>query len=292
MNPAPLYTGRFAPSPTGPVHLGSLVAALASFLDARANGGHWLLRIDDLDPPREAPGAAGVIIEGLQRHGMEWDGPVVYQSQRGAAYEAAIQQLQPGGALFHCTCSRAALREHGGACPGICHHRHTPPAEPHSIRLRIECGLPAVDDRIQGHITARQDDACTDVVLRRRDGLYAYPLAVVVDDAARGVTDVVRGADLLDATPGQIALQHALGLPTPRYAHVPVIVAADGRKLSKQNHAPALDASRAAANLRLALRFLGQAAPEGDSTAAILDAAIRHWRPNLIPPLRAARLPS
>lgn len=278
------YRGRFAPSPTGPLHLGSLIAALASYLDARHNGGAWLVRMDDLDPPREEAGAADRILHSLERHALHWDEDVVWQGQRGAAYEQALQALADRGCLFHCTCTRAQLGP-DGACAGRC--RGDSPVAGISSALRV---------RVPDHFTARFDDALQgpqeealfashpDFVVKRKDGLYAYQLAVVVDDGAMGITHVVRGSDLMDSTGRQLCLQSLLGLPAPHYAHLPVITTAAGQKFSKQNQAPALDDSRAGCNLRLALRFLGQELPPARrEPAAILEFAAARWNPARIP---------
>ena len=243
------YVGRFAPTPSGPLHQGSLVAALGSFLDARQSVGRWLLRIDDLDPPREVAGATDTILRQLDRHGLHWDGPVFHQRDRAPAYRQALEQLrrQHPAAVFACDCSRARLggqgmrRGAGGMplYPGYCRDRDRVP-EPYAWRLRAE-GRVGFHDRVQGDYAQRLEDAVGDFVLRRRDGLFAYQLAVVVDDADQGVNQVVRGADLIDNTPRQILVQRHLGIPTPAYAHLPVARNAAGDKLSKQTHAPPLD---------------------------------------------------
>src|SRR5579862_4254783 len=226
------YVGRFAPSPTGDLHLGSLYTAAASFLDARAHAGRWLVRMEDVDRPREVPGAAARILATLEAFGFEWDGEVVRQSERDCDYAAALEALAARGLTFACSCSRSMLADEE-RYPGHCRERLHAPGMATAIRLRVEPRVVEFTDRIQG--TFRQDVAAAvgDAVLRRRDRLFSYLLAVVVDDAAQGVTHVVRGADLLDNTPRQIYLQGALGLPTPRYAHVPALVEADGSKLAK-----------------------------------------------------------
>jgi glutamyl-Q tRNA(Asp) synthetase len=273
------YRGRFAPSPTGPLHLGSLIAALASFLDARHYGGAWLVRMEDLDPPREEPGAADNILNSLQHHGLQWDEAVLYQSTRSAAYAAALAALAHGGHSFSCDCSRAIL-DADGACRGDCRTRQQDIAGRRAIRTVVP---PACEihftDLLQGpqHIALGQSLA--DFVVRRRDGLDAYQLAVVVDDATQGITHVVRGSDLLDSTPRQIFLQQTLAYPMPCYAHLPVITTAAGQKFSKQNHAPALDSDHATDNLRYALRFLHQKDPPASllGVEALLAYAIEHW---------------
>ncbi len=259
------YVGRFAPSPTGPLHFGSLIAALASWLDARAHGGQWLLRIEDIDPPREQAGAAQTMPAVLAAHGLHADDVAVYQSQRSDHYRRALQQLLDRGDAFYCTCSRTELTItgglHRGRCHGDCRDQRTPPNEPHAVRLLVGDTTVGFDDRLQGHYQQSLDNVVGDFVLWRKEDLPAYQLAVVVDDAAQGITDVVRGCDLLDNTPRQILLQQQLHLSTPRYAHLPVIVNAAGQKLSKQNLARALDPARAVDNLRAALAFLGQPQP-------------------------------
>jgi glutamyl-Q tRNA(Asp) synthetase len=270
-----VYRGRFAPSPTGPLHLGSLLAAVASYLDARAHGGVWLLRVEDIDPPREQPGAAAAMLDSLRRHGLLWDGPVVYQRDRSAAYDAALADLDARGLLLHCRCPRRVLGP-DGACGGRC--RDAPAKEPAALRVRVDPDWDsAFDDLIQGHQGAAPLPA--DFVLRRRDGLYAYQLAVVVDDRDQAISHVIRGADLLPVTPRQRYLQHLLGCPHPAYGHCPVLLGHDGRKLSKQNRAPALDDSRPAENLRRVLAMLRQPSPPAAlrDPAALLSFAARHW---------------
>ncbi len=283
------YRGRFAPSPTGPLHLGSLIAALASYLDARHNGGAWLVRMEDLDPPREEKDAAGRILDSLRDHGLLWDETVCFQSQRGAAYAAALKQLSESGHLFYCDCTRQQLGP-DGACRGRCAPRQGQLGKPTATRVAVPPGC-RIDfmDEIQGTVTTALGVELPDFVVRRKDDLYAYQLAVVVDDAWQGITHIVRGSDLLDSTPRQIFLQKLLGLPTPRYSHLPVITDASGQKFSKQNHAPALDSHDAPANLRTALDFLGQPKPPAGlrTTAPILQFASRNWRPGEIPAVPA-----
>lgn len=276
--------GRFAPSPTGPLHFGSLVAALGSWLAARQAGGEWLVRIEDLDPPREVPGASEAQLRTLAAFGLRADGVVVRQSQRSALYRQALQQLLDAGDAFECHCSRSDLvDEHGvhRACrPG---RRRPDPA----IRLRVADGeCIAFDDGLQGRVEQDVARAVGDFVLRRADGLWAYQLAVVVDDAAQGVTDVVRGADLLASTPRQILLQRRLGLPTSRYLHLPVVVDVEGRKLSKSLAAMPLDDAAPLPALHAAWAFLGQArdAVSGaTSAAAFLDRARAEFEPSRLP---------
>lgn len=255
-DPSPRYRGRFAPSPTGPLHFGSLLAALGSWLFARGAGGEWLVRIEDLDPPREVPGAAEVQLATLAAFGLVSDGPVWRQSERGEHYRAALERLLGEGAAFPCLCSRTDL----AAARGI--HRECAPRDHRrspSFRLRVEEGLRiGFEDRIQGRFEQDLSATVGDFVLRRAGGLWAYQLAVVVDDAAQAVTEVVRGADLLDSTPRQILLQRRLGLPTPAYAHLPLVLDAHGRKLSKSSAATPVDAADPLPALRAAWAFLGQ----------------------------------
>ena len=285
--------GRFAPSPTGPLHFGSLLAALGSWLMARAAGGEWLVRIEDLDPPREVAGAAAAQLQALAAFGFESDAPVLWQSTRSDAYQAALDRLLASGDAFACHCSRSDLAHDSGihrqCVPGA--HRGDP-----SIRLRVpEGSVVAFDDAIQGHWVQDVAREVGDFVLKRADGWWAYQLAVVVDDAAQGITDVVRGADLLDSTPRQVLLQRALGLPTPRHAHLPLVVDAQGRKLSKSLAALPVDPADPLPALRIAWRALGQD-PRGlagaGSAASALRIASAAFEPARIPrgpvPLPAA----
>jgi glutamyl-Q tRNA(Asp) synthetase len=283
--PAVSYRGRFAPSPTGPLHFGSLLAALGSWLLARRAGGEWLVRVEDLDPPREVPGAAAAQLQALAGFGLESDRAVVWQSTRGDAYRAALDRLLASGRAFACHCSRTALAADGGI------HRHCVPGAERpdpAIRLRVPDGARmAFEDAIQGRFEQDVAAAVGDFVLRRADGPWAYQLAVVVDDAAQGITDVVRGADLLDSTPRQILLQRALGLPAPRYAHLPLALDADGRKLSKSLAALPVDPADPLPALRAAWAALGQAPAAVDSAAPVdawLRAALAAFDPAAIPP--------
>ena len=284
-----MVTGRFAPSPTGPLHFGSLVAALASWLDARAAGGRWLVRMEDLDRPRTQPGAADEILRALERFGLGWDGEVVYQSRRTGLYESALRGLAPR--CYWCGCTRREVADSSlglaldGAAiyPGTC-RRGLPHGRPaRALRLRVDDTPVRFVDRVQGPREQVLSRDVGDFVLYRADGQFAYQLAVVVDDADQGVTDVVRGADLLDSTPRQIVLQRLLGYATPRYLHAPVAVNAAGEKLSKQTGAAPLDLARPEAELARALAFLGQ--PED------LGEALRRWNPALIPARSAAAPP-
>jgi glutamyl-Q tRNA(Asp) synthetase len=296
-----MYTGRFAPSPTGPLHFGSLIAALGSYLQARHAGGRWLLRMEDIDPPREVPGAADEILRTLEAFGFEWDGPVRYQSRRSEAYRAALAELLAGDAAYACTCSRSTVADaiaaaggRPGVYPGTCRaRRHAPAAD---VALRLDASGPPIRfaDALQGEGSQDVQREVGDFVVRRADGLFAYQLAVVVDDADQGVTEVVRGCDLLDNTPRQILLQRRLGLETPAYVHLPLAVNRSGQKLSKQTHAPALDRRRPQAALLAGLRFLGQALPaglEGATPAELLTWATAHWRLAAVPPGPALQPP-
>jgi glutamyl-Q tRNA(Asp) synthetase len=258
------YVGRFAPSPTGPLHFGSLVAALASYLEARAAKGKWLVRLDDLDRPRVQPGAADEILRALERLGFEWDGPVLVQSDRVERYRANLDELTRRGLAYPCSCSRKELEDSTLAIdgariyPGTCRHGPAPGKTARALRLRTHGAPIGFADAIQGWVEQRVEQEAGDYVLLRADGTIAYQLAVVVDDMDQGVTDVVRGADLLDSTARQIHLQRLLGARTPRYAHVPVALNAAGEKLSKQTGARPLNLSDPKAELARARRLLGQ----------------------------------
>lgn len=286
------YIGRFAPSPTGPLHFGSLVAAVASWLDARAASGRWLVRIEDLDRPRCEPGAAGIILRQLEAYGLNWDGPVLVQSQRDPAYAAALDALKSAGAAYPCACTRsqlaAAPRNGDGETiyPGICRNGLPDGAAARSWRVRVSDVDTGFHDRIHGELQQNLAREVGDFVVKRADGLFAYQLAVVVDDAFQGVTDVVRGADLLWNTPRQIHLQTLLGLPTPAYAHVPLITNPAGQKLSKQTRAPALPTTRQGVVLAQALATLGHPPPpalHAAGPAELLAWASVHWQIENVP---------
>ena len=282
--PRPVHRGRFAPSPTGPLHAGSMLAALGSWLLARQAGGEWLLRIEDIDPPREVAGAASDQLRTLAAFGLHHDGEIARQSRRGHLYRDALDRLLMRGQAFECHCSRSELAASGGI------HRQcvatAPRADP-AIRLRVADGCEiAFEDAVHGRIVQRVGRDVGDFVLLRADGLWAYQLAVVVDDAEQGITDVVRGADLLDSTPRQILLQRALRLPTPRHAHLPLLLGDDGRKLSKSDAALPVDTADPLATLRALWHCLGQAPLPADamrSTAAFLDAAATAFRLERVP---------
>jgi glutamyl-Q tRNA(Asp) synthetase len=280
------YVGRFAPSPTGPLHFGSLVAALASWLDCRRAGGRWLLRIEDLDTPRVAPGAEDLILRQLEKFGLAWDGPVIRQSSRVNLYREGLEKL--GSHTYACGCTRRELEDSALAIdgariyPGTCRGGLAPGKTARALRLRTSAETIRFEDRVQGPCAQSVEREVGDFVLRRADGLIAYQLAVVIDDAAQGVTDVVRGADLLDSTARQIYLQALFGVPTPRYLHVPVAVNAAGEKLAKQTGAREAHEG----DLRSALCFLGLQPPE-TSQRELLDWAIHNWDPGRIPARRA-----
>lgn len=284
------YRGRFAPSPTGPLHFGSLVAALGSYLDARSRGGEWLVRMEDVDIPRSVPGAADSILRALERFGLHWDGEVLVQSRRGAAYADTLTTLKDRELAYDCGCSRRDLAD--GVYPGTCRDGIPAGRSPRSVRLRTDNIETAFDDRLQGRFGQRLESEVGDFVVFRADGLYAYHLAVTVDDAIQGITDIVRGADLIDSTPRQIHLQRCLDLPTPAYAHLPVAVNRRGKKLSKQTRARPVSGSPPAPLLFEALDFLGQQ-PDGalrDAGAGeILDWGRKHWRLDKVPRQRQIR---
>jgi glutamyl-Q tRNA(Asp) synthetase len=261
------YYGRFAPSPTGPLHFGSLIAAVGSYLEAKTHGGSWLVRMEDLDPPREMPGAAEVILTTLEAFGFEWDGPVLYQSQRLEAYDAALQKLEQHDLLYPCACTRKEIADSalhgidGLVYPGTCSAGLEAGKAARAWRIRVRDQVTAFEDVIQGRITQNLAKDIGDFILKRANGCYAYQLAVVVDDAEQEITHVVRGANLLNSTPRQIYLQQCMGLATPVYTHLPIATNQDGEKLSKQTSAKALDDSQPARQLWQALDFLGQEPP-------------------------------
>lgn len=289
------YRGRFAPSPTGPLHFGSLVAAVGSYLEAKSHHGEWLVRMEDLDPPREMPGAADAILQALDAYGFEWDGPVLYQSTRSEFYEAALAKLQQDGLLYPCACTRKEIADsalpgiEGPVYPGTCRHGLADGRIPRAWRVRVDTADIAFEDAVQGHVRQNLAKDIGDFVLKRADGYYAYQLAVVLDDAAQRISHVVRGADLLDSTPRQIYLQRRLSLPTPHYAHLPVAVNAAGEKLSKQTLATPLDVARPVPALWQALHFLGQQPATGLLAADLPDLwqwAQSRWRLEDVPSRR------
>ncbi|HCU90540.1 MAG TPA: tRNA glutamyl-Q(34) synthetase GluQRS [Gammaproteobacteria bacterium] len=272
------YVGRFAPSPTGPLHFGSVVAAVASYLQARSRGGRWIVRIEDIDPPREEPGATSAILKTLDELGLEWDGAVRYQSHMSASYEYALERLQSSHMTFACTCSRKKLVR--GRYPGTCRDAITKDLTGKSIRVKVDGSEIAFNDLLQGHYSQNIEEIIGDYIVKRADGFYAYHLAVVVDDAADGVSEIVRGLDLLSSTPRQIHLQNLLGLTTPSYAHIPLVLSQSGTKLSKQTAAPAIDLASSCAVLIRALEFLQQAPPPSlyqQTRNEIIQWAISNW---------------
>ena len=281
------YIGRYAPSPTGPLHFGSLVAAVGSWLDARAHGGRWLLRMEDLDPPREMPGAADRILHTLEAFGLEWDGPVLYQSERTEAYAAAEAQLMDAEVAFPCGCTRSEIADsslhglEGPIYPGTCRQGLPLGREARALRLKAPDEAISFEDGLLGRVSQNLAQQVGDFIIRRADGCHAYQLAVVVDDAYQGITHVVRGADLLHSTPRQILLQRLLGLATPQYLHLPVAVDRAGEKLSKQTQARPVEDQKAGVALWQALVFLRQEPPEALQSASIEELrswALPHWR--------------
>ncbi|MBS6045761.1 tRNA glutamyl-Q(34) synthetase GluQRS [Neisseria mucosa] len=286
------YIGRFAPSPTGLLHIGSLLTALASYADARANRGKWLVRMEDLDPPREMPGAAAHILHTLEAFGFEWDGEVVWQSRRHSLYRDALGRLKEKGLLYPCYCSRkdwqaaAAQGADGFVYNGRCRRPEDRPHtdKPPAWRIRVNDETIGFDDGIVGHYAQNLARDIGDFVLLRADGFWAYQLAVVADDADQGITHIVRGQDLLVSTPRQIYLQRSLGFATPHYAHLPLLVNKHGQKWSKQTLAPALDENHKEQLLRQVLQYLNlPPAPEVSRPQALLSWAIEHWQPHKIP---------
>ena len=288
-----MYTGRFAPSPTGLLHIGSLLTAVASYADARSNGGKWLVRMEDLDPPREMPGAASHILHTLEAFGFEWDGEVAYQSCRYALYEETLCRLKTAGLVYPCHCSRkdwqtgARRGADGFVYNGRCRHpgqRPAPQGKQPAWRIRVPDRVIGFSDGIVGGYTQNLAGDIGDFVLLRADGYWAYQLAVVADDAKQGITHIVRGQDLLVSTPRQIYLQQCLGVPTPRYAHLPLLTNAQGQKWSKQTLAPALDLNRREQLLRQVFRYLNlPEAPETDRPAELLDWAVADWDMDKVP---------
>jgi glutamyl-Q tRNA(Asp) synthetase len=289
---APEIVGRFAPSPTGPLHFGSLVAAVGSYLESKSRGGLWLLRIDDLDKERCSQEAADSILRTLEAYGLPWDGEVMYQGMRGEAYVHALKVLAKLGLTYPCGCSRKEIADSGpqleGAAiyPGTCRGGLRYGKSERVLRIDTQGVVVSFSDAVQGDMTTRLETETGDFVIRRAEGYVAYHLACVVDDAEQGVTEVVRGADLIDSTPRQIFLQKLLGLPEPRYAHLPIAVDRRGDKLSKQTLAPALDPHAPVAPLIRALRFLGQDVPGeagGGDVADLWRWALASWRADRIP---------
>ncbi len=286
------YVGRFAPSPTGPLHFGSVIAAVASYIDARANQGRWLVRMEDLDPPREPPGAAANILRQLTQLGLQWDGEVLYQSQRLEYYALALQQLIDNDLCFRCDCSRSKIKSSGSIYDGTCRHRASPPEQDYAVRIKTKTTLIEFQDLVQGVHRQNLDTEVGDFVILRKDKLFAYQLAVVVDDEYQGITHVVRGFDLLDSTPRQVYLQQLLNYSTPYYGHIPVIVNEFGDKLSKQSFAPSADVENSSLLIYQCLALLGQVPPANllkSDPDTQLRWGIEHWDIQAVPKL--AKLP-
>ena len=295
------YRGRFAPSPTGPLHFGSLIAATGSYLDARHQQGEWLLRIEDLDPPREIAGASEDIIRTLEQLGMTWDGPISYQSQRSHLYDDALDRLWQQGFLYDCGCSRrdiadsAILTEAGPVYPGTCRNGLAPGRNPRSVRVRVDPVKIGFRDRLQTPLLQQLASEVGDFIVRRADKLFSYQLAVAVDDGAQQINHVVRGADLLDSTPRQMYLQRLLGLPTPAYLHLPVAMKTDQAKLSKQTFAQPLTVDDRHSAVIDALRFLRQELPDSPHDASrdeLWQWAIDHWDITALPVCRTLPAPA
>jgi len=284
----PPYIGRFAPSPTGPLHFGSLLAAVASYLDARANNGKWLVRMEDLDPPREPPGAAEQILTQLQELGLHWDSDLLYQSQRLESYQQALQTLQERQLCYRCDCSRAQIKAMGSIYNGACQSRQCPPQQEFAWRVKCIDETIEFHDLIQGPYLQNPRTEVGDFVIKRKDKLFAYQLAVVVDDNFQGVSHVIRGIDLLDSTPRQIYLQQLLDYPTPVYGHIPVIVNNLGQKLSKQHFAEPLNMNNKRDDMHRALILLGQNPEPAQHRLDVhqqLAAAVQNWQVQSVPKL-------
>lgn len=282
-----MYVGRFAPSPTGPLHFGSLVTAVASYCEAKSNKGRWLVRMEDLDKPREMAGAADNILQTLVAFGFQWDDYVIYQSQRTHAYQLAFEQLQNLGLIYPCNCSRKEIADsathgiEGLVYPGTCRHGIREARTQQAWRIKTTDKLISFNDTIQGDQSQQLNRDIGDFVLKRADGLFAYQLAVVVDDASQNITHIVRGADLLNSTPRQIYLQQLLGFKQLSYAHIPLAVNTNGEKLSKQNLAQPIDKANAPQQIFDALVFLGQNPPPSISQRPLIqiwDWAISNWQ--------------
>lgn len=276
------YRGRFAPTPSGPLHLGSLVAALASYLDARVHQGDWLVRIEDIDEPRSVPGAAEVILEQLHDHGLHWHSEVLWQSHRKPRYQQVLSELQQAGLTYACDCTRQQIKARGQHYDGHCRNRQLAPAK-NAIRFGNDGSIGSFTDRLLDHTIVNAEAAGEDFVLFRRDGWFTYQLAVVVDDIDQQITDIVRGADLIDATPWQLLLWRQLSKRQPRFAHVPLVTDSNGRKLSKQNHAEPLSALRVVEQLKQACQYLQLPLQGAHSRDDILHQAARQWQRRWLP---------
>ncbi len=280
------YIGRFAPSPSGPLHFGSLVAALGSYFQAKANGGQWFVRIEDLDPPREMAGAAELILQTLKSYHLFWDGEVVYQSQRHELYQAQIEQWLLTDKAYFCQCTRKQIKELGGFYSGTCRHENINDASVSAVRLAMEYPVENFQDLRHGQIDIPPALAKEDFIIKRRDGLFAYNLAVVLDDIDQGITEVVRGADLIEPTGRQISLYKMLGQPEVSYLHLPLATDKNGQKLSKQNYATAIDIDNPVPTLLTAMQFLGFNIPKNIATSPIDDILLwgcKNWDLTLLP---------
>lgn len=282
------YIGRFAPSPTGPLHFGSALAAIASYLDARFNNGLWLIRMEDLDPPREPPGMAELILQQLKALGLNWDHDVLYQSNRLDAYAQTLDRLQTANHCFPCNCTRPQMKAMGSVYDGSCRNRTSPPSGDFAVRLRTASKLIEFKDTLQGRLAQNIEEETGDFVIKRKDKLFAYQLAVVVDDEFQNITHVVRGFDLLDSTARQIYLQNLLNFPSPSYAHIPIIVNAQQKKLSKQHFAPSIESKNATKITYQCLSILGQRPPSELSFSdpgTLLEWGVENWDIQAIPKL-------
>lgn len=277
-----LPVGRFAPSPTGDLHFGSLVAAVASFLNARSRGGRWLVRVEDIDPPREVPGSADSILRGLQRFGMRSDKPVLFQSSRRERHRAMVDRLLRDGLAYGCACSRRDLPP-SGVYPGTCRNGLPAGKEARAVRLKVSNQDVVFDDLVQGRISENLSETTGDFVIWRADGLPAYQLAVVADDAFQGVTEVVRGHDLIGSTARQVHVANCLDLAVPGYAHHPVVVTPDRHKLSKRLRSDPIESLPRARTLAAALRFLGQPCPSGLQLDELWNWALSNWDLSRVP---------
>ncbi len=280
------YIGRFAPSPSGPLHFGSLIAALGSYLQAKSQQGKWLVRIEDLDPPREMPGASQLILQTLEAYGLHWDGEVVYQSQRHSLYQAQIDNWLASGEAYYCQCTRKQIKAAGEYYQATCRNKDIQNSQQCAVRLHLNHPVTHFYDQKHGQIVIPEALAQEDFIIKRRDGLFAYNLAVVLDDIAQGITEVVRGADLIEPTGRQISLYHQLQQQPVSYLHLPLAINPDGNKLSKQNHATGIDQAAVKTTLLMALQFLGFTLPIDFNDANIgqmLTWASQHWSLDLLP---------
>mgnify|MGYP001161148980 FL=1 len=288
INSTQTYIGRFAPSPTGPLHLGSLITAFASYIDAKANKGLWLVRIEDLDPPREPPKAADEILIQLKHFGLEWDGKVLYQSTRSTFYQEALSLLIERGLCFKCDCTRPRVKAMGSVYDGSCRERSVSSENEFAIRLKTESIEIGFKDLIQGNFQQNIRKEVGDFIILRKDKLFAYQLAVVVDDAFQGITNIIRGVDLLDSTPRQIYQQRVLGYAAPQYGHIPIVVNKQGLKLSKQNFAEPVNTHNSSELVHLLLQLLGQSPPNNNQSKEPrfqLQWAIENWDIQAVPKL-------